>query len=85
MRIEAFGFPNQVRLSAFAGRSSAFLARVDSDTWTRTATTVREAGGRLISLWGAEETAGAFVISALTIRVPRQAVEQVDAVAATAG
>ena len=25
--------------------------------------TVREAGGRLISLWGAEETAGAFAIS----------------------
>jgi hypothetical protein len=64
MRIEAFGFPNQVRLSAFAGRSSAFLARVDSDTWTRTAGTVREAGGRLISLWGAEEAAGTFVISA---------------------
>src|SRR5579864_5383759 len=64
MRIEAFGFPNLVRLSVFAGRSSAFLARVDHDTWTRTAGTVREAGGRLISLWGAEETAGVFVISA---------------------
>jgi Ni,Fe-hydrogenase III large subunit/Ni,Fe-hydrogenase III component G len=64
VRIEAFGFPNQVRLSAFAGRSSAFLARVDHDTWTRTAGTVRKAGGRLISLWGAEETAGTFVISA---------------------
>lgn len=64
MRIEAFGFPNQIRLSAFAGKSSAFLARVDHDTWTRTASTVREAGGRLISLWGTEETAGTFVISA---------------------
>jgi Ni,Fe-hydrogenase III component G len=64
MRIEAFGLPNLVRLSVFAGRSSAFLARVDHDTWTRTAGTVREAGGRLISLWGAEETAGVFVISA---------------------
>jgi Ni,Fe-hydrogenase III large subunit/Ni,Fe-hydrogenase III component G len=64
MRIEAFGFPNQVRLSAFAGRSSAFLARVDHDTWTRTAGTVREAGGRLISLWGNEEAPGTFAISA---------------------
>ncbi|TAL93886.1 MAG: Ni,Fe-hydrogenase III large subunit [Paraburkholderia sp.] len=64
MRIEAFGFPDLVRLSAFAGRSSAFLARVDHDTWARTAGTVREAGGRLISLWGAEETRGTFVISA---------------------
>jgi Ni,Fe-hydrogenase III large subunit/Ni,Fe-hydrogenase III component G len=64
MRIGAFGFPNQVRLSAFAGKSSAFLVRVDSDTWTRTAETVREAGGRLISLWGAEQAAGTFVISA---------------------
>src|SRR5471032_2548125 len=64
MRIEAFGFPNQVRLSACADKSSAFLARIDSDTWTRTAGTVREAGGRLISLWGAEQAAGTFVISA---------------------
>jgi Ni,Fe-hydrogenase III component G len=64
MRIEAFGFPDLVRLSAFAGRSSAFLARVDSDTWTRTAGTVRETGGRLISLWGAEEAPGTFAISA---------------------
>jgi Ni,Fe-hydrogenase III large subunit/Ni,Fe-hydrogenase III component G len=64
MRIEAFGFPNLVRLSVFAGRSSAFLARVDHDTWARTAGTVRETGGRLISLWGTEETAGTFVISA---------------------
>jgi Ni,Fe-hydrogenase III large subunit/Ni,Fe-hydrogenase III component G len=64
MRIEAFGFPDQVRLSAFAGRSSAFLARTDSATWTRTAGTVRETGGRLITLWGAEEAAGAFTISA---------------------
>ena len=64
MRIEAFGFPNQVRLSACADKSSAFLARIDSDTWTRTAGTVREADGRLISLWGAEQAAGTFVISA---------------------
>jgi Ni,Fe-hydrogenase III large subunit/Ni,Fe-hydrogenase III component G len=64
MHIEAFGFPNLVRLSVFAGRSSAFLARVDHDAWTRTAGTVRETGGRLISLWGTEETAGTFVISA---------------------
>ncbi|SAK51558.1 hydrogenase large subunit [Caballeronia ptereochthonis] len=64
MRIEAFGFPNLVRLSVFAGRSSAYLARVDHDTWTRTAAAVREAGGRLISLWGTEEPAGTFVISA---------------------
>ncbi|WP_200822415.1 NADH-quinone oxidoreductase subunit C, partial [Caballeronia terrestris] len=63
MRIEAFGFPNQVRLSAFAGKSSAFLARLDADTWTRTAGTVREAGGRLISLWGSEEPAGTFAMS----------------------
>ena len=62
--IEAFGFPDLARLSAFAGRSSAFLARVDADTWTRTATTVREAGGRLISVWGAEEAPGMFAICA---------------------
>jgi Ni,Fe-hydrogenase III large subunit/Ni,Fe-hydrogenase III component G len=64
MRIEAFGFSELVRLSVFAGRSSAFLARVDSDTWTRTAGTVRETGGRLISVWGAEEAPGTFAISA---------------------
>src|SRR5216684_5689972 len=64
MRIEAFGFPNQVRLSAFADKSSASLARIDSNTWTRTAGTVREAGGRLVSLWGAEQAAGMFAISA---------------------
>lgn len=64
MRIETFGFPDQVRLSAFAGRSSAFLARTDSATWSHTAGTVRETGGRLISLWGAETAAGAFTISA---------------------
>jgi Ni,Fe-hydrogenase III large subunit/Ni,Fe-hydrogenase III component G len=66
MRIEAFGFSNQVRLSAStsADRASAVLARIDADTWTRTARTVREAGGRLISLWGAEQAADTFVISA---------------------
>jgi Ni,Fe-hydrogenase III component G len=64
MRIEAFDFSNLVRLSAFAGRSSTFLARVDSDMWTRTAGTVSETGGRLISLWGTEEAPGTFVISA---------------------
>ncbi|WP_454873117.1 hydrogenase large subunit [Paraburkholderia xenovorans] len=64
MRIEAFGLPNQTRLSAFAGRSSAFLARVDPDTWMRTARTARENGGRLISLWGNEEATGTFAISA---------------------
>jgi len=64
MRIEEFWFPDQIRLSAFAGRCSAFLARVDPDTWTRTARTMRETGGRLISLWGAEQAAGTFVISA---------------------
>jgi len=64
MRIEALELPNPIRLSTFTGRSSAFLARVDSDTWTRTARTARENGGRLISLWGAEETTGTFVISA---------------------
>ncbi|MFP3183323.1 MAG: NADH-quinone oxidoreductase subunit C, partial [Paraburkholderia sp.] len=64
MRIEAFGLPDLTGLSAFAGRSSAFLAQVDSDTWTRTARTARENGGRLISLWGTEEAAGTLVISA---------------------
>lgn len=64
MRIEALGLSDQTRLSAFAGRSSAFMARTDSATWTRTARTIREADGRLISLWGAEEAAGAFTISA---------------------
>ena len=63
MRLEAFGFSDLVRLSVFAGRSSAFLARVDFDAWTRTAGTVRETGGRLISMWGAEETPGTFTIS----------------------
>lgn len=64
MRIEALGLPNLVRLSAFTGRSSAFLASVDSDAWTKTARTARETGGRLISLWAAEAAAGAFVVSA---------------------
>jgi len=64
MRIEDFGFPTLVRLTAFADKSSVFVARTDTDTWTRTAGTVREAGGRLISLWGAEQAAGTFVISA---------------------
>src|SRR6266702_3354151 len=64
MRIESLGLRDPIRLSGFAGRSSAFLARVDADTWSRTARTAREASGRLISLWGAEEAAGAFVISA---------------------
>src|SRR5882672_5459311 len=64
MRIEVFEFSNQVRLYGSADGSSASLARIDSNTWTRTAGTVREAGGRLISLWGAEQAAGMFVISA---------------------
>jgi Ni,Fe-hydrogenase III large subunit/Ni,Fe-hydrogenase III component G len=64
MRIESLGLTDPIRLSGFAGGSSAFLARVDADTWSRTARTAREASGRLISLWGAEEAAGAFVISA---------------------
>ncbi|MFM0489660.1 hydrogenase large subunit [Paraburkholderia graminis] len=64
MRIDEFGFPNLVRLSDFAGRSSAFLARVDHATWIRAAATICEAGGRLISLWGAEEAPGIFAISA---------------------
>jgi Ni,Fe-hydrogenase III large subunit/Ni,Fe-hydrogenase III component G len=64
MRIEAFEFSNQIRLYGSADGSSASLARIDSNTWTRTAGTVREAGGRLISLWGAEQAAGMFVISA---------------------
>jgi Ni,Fe-hydrogenase III large subunit/Ni,Fe-hydrogenase III component G len=64
MRIEAFEFSNQVRLYGSADGSSASLARIDSNTWTRTAETVREASGRLISLWGTEQAAGTFVISA---------------------
>ena len=64
MRVDALGLPDTIRLSAFTGRSSAFLARVDSAAWSRTAATVRETGGRLISLWGTEETAGALVVSA---------------------
>jgi Ni,Fe-hydrogenase III large subunit/Ni,Fe-hydrogenase III component G len=64
MRIEAFGLADQIHLSAFAGVSPAFLARVDHHTWASTACSVSEAGGRLISMWGTEEIADAFVISA---------------------
>lgn len=64
MRIDALGLPELAQLSALDGRASAFLARVDSETWVRIASTVREGSGRLISLWGAEEATGTFVMSA---------------------
>ncbi len=64
MRIDTLGLSGLVRLSAFAGKSSAFLARVDADTWSATAQTARENAGRLISVWGAEEREGQFAISA---------------------
>ena len=64
MRIDALGLSDLVRLSAFAGKASAFLARIDAATWVRIASTVREGGGRLISLWGAEAAAGTFIMSA---------------------
>ena len=64
MRIDELGLSVLTRLSAFTGRASAFLARVDAATWVRIASTVREQGGRLISLWGTEVATGAFVASA---------------------
>jgi Ni,Fe-hydrogenase III large subunit/Ni,Fe-hydrogenase III component G len=64
MQIEALGLSDLVRLSAFAGKASAFLARVDLSTWLRTASTVREQGGRLVSLWATEVATGTFVASA---------------------
>ena len=64
MQIETLGLPDLMRLSVFAGRASAFLARVDARTWHRTASTVREQGGRLVSLWGMEVVTGEFVASA---------------------
>jgi Ni,Fe-hydrogenase III large subunit/Ni,Fe-hydrogenase III component G len=64
MRIDALGLPDLVRLSAFTGKASAFLARVDAATWVCIASAVREHGGRLISLWATEVATGAFVVSA---------------------
>ena len=64
MRIDALGLSDLVRLSAFAGRASAYLAHTDAATWVRIASTAREEGSRLISLWGAEAAAGTFVMSA---------------------
>ncbi|MPW20271.1 Ni,Fe-hydrogenase III large subunit [Paraburkholderia sp. CNPSo 3157] len=64
MRIDALGLSDVVRLSVFTGKASAFLAQVDSATWVRVAGTVREHGGRMISLWGKEAATGAFVVSA---------------------
>ena len=64
MPIEALELSDITRLSAYTGKASAFLARVDASTWVRLAHTVRKQGGRLISLWGTEVATGAFVASA---------------------
>ena len=64
MRIDALGLSDLRRLSAFTGKASAFVTEVDPAGWVRIAGTVREHGGRLVSLWGREALAGAFVASA---------------------
>ena len=64
MRIDALGLSDLTQLSAFTGRASAFVAQVDAAVWLRIASTVREQGGRLVSLWGREAATGAFVASA---------------------
>ncbi|RDK00284.1 NADH-quinone oxidoreductase subunit C [Paraburkholderia lacunae] len=64
MRIDALGLSDLVQLAASAGKASAFLARTDAATWVRIASTIREQGGRLISLWGGGAATGTFVMSA---------------------
>src|SRR6202795_1239505 len=64
MRIEAFEFSNQVPLDGSADGASASLARIDSNMWSRTGGAERDAGARLTCLWGAEQAAGMFAISA---------------------
>lgn len=65
MRIDAIGVANLVRLHALSARSAAFIAHVDASEWLRAAQTVRQGGGRLVSLWGAEEALGRFSINAV--------------------
>jgi Ni,Fe-hydrogenase III large subunit/Ni,Fe-hydrogenase III component G len=64
MRIDALGLDTIERLPRIAGTATAFLAHVDATAWVRTAIAIREHGGRLISLWGAQEPAGTFSIRA---------------------
>ena len=64
MRIDSLGVSDLTRISASAGRASAWLALTDAATWVRLASTAREEGGRLISLWGTEAATGTFTMSA---------------------
>ncbi|CAB3769002.1 hydrogenase large subunit [Paraburkholderia solisilvae] len=64
MRIDALGLDGIERLPRVARTAAAFFAYVDATTWVRAAVAAREQGGRLISLWGAEDVAGTFSICA---------------------
>ncbi|MFC0400414.1 NADH-quinone oxidoreductase subunit C [Paraburkholderia rhizosphaerae] len=64
MRIDALGLDGIERLSSAARTATAFFTRSDATVWVRTAIAIREHGGRLISLWGAQEPVGTFSIRA---------------------
>ncbi|AIO70652.1 NADH-quinone oxidoreductase subunit C [Burkholderia oklahomensis] len=64
MRIESFHIPGQTRLASAAGQPHVVFASIDADAWTRAAETIREAGGRLVTLWGGEPVAGRFEMCA---------------------
>lgn len=64
MRIESFHIPGQTRMASAAGQPRVVFASVDADAWVRAADTIREAGGRLVTLWGGEPAAGRFEVCA---------------------
>ncbi|KVK84301.1 NADH-quinone oxidoreductase subunit C [Burkholderia sp. MSMB1498] len=64
MRIESLQLPSRTRLASEMGLPHVAFASVDADAWTRAAETIREAGGRLVALWGGEPAAGRFEVCA---------------------
>src|SRR5215469_6336767 len=64
MRIDAFELPGLTRLVAFGEQPATLVAHVDAAAWTGVAAAVEQDGGRLVTMWGAEDRSGALTVCA---------------------
>ncbi|WP_027793706.1 hydrogenase large subunit [Paraburkholderia acidipaludis] len=68
MGIDAFhafhALTGLTRVAAFGEAPATLIAHVDVAAWVRVAAAVDEGGGRLITMWGAEDHGGTFTVCA---------------------
>ncbi|SDC94359.1 hydrogenase large subunit [Paraburkholderia lycopersici] len=64
MRIDALQLPGLTRLASFAGPPATLVAHADAAAWIGVAAEAGRDGGRLVTMWGAEDRGGAFTVCA---------------------